>query len=305
MRLLYIGVCKENLEKYYPSYIKGEFLEGAFTEADLVNTVKLQNIDALMVDVIHLTFSKSLLQQLRGQVKMINFQYQSIDSLVDLEEARNCGIEVLSLPKDLYCNEVAEFAFAQMLCACKGMIQFDKSVRNGEWNQAVSTNFTLRGKTLGVVGFGMIGRRIVELCKGWGMNILVTRKNLTRNENVENVTFVNYSDLIENSNFIIFALPINNDTFHMFHESHIEKICKNSIIINVSRGNIVDEAAIYKSLRSGRLFRYCADVFSHEPVNHDHPLLRNEKTLLSPHIAWATEETLRKTFHVWFNQMGH
>ena len=74
MKLLYIGVCKENLEKYYPSYIKGEFLEGAFTEGELVNTIKIKNIDVLMIDVFHLTFSKYLLQQLKGQVKLINFQ---------------------------------------------------------------------------------------------------------------------------------------------------------------------------------------------------------------------------------------
>ncbi|SFL84827.1 2-hydroxyacid dehydrogenase [Nitrosomonas communis] len=304
MKLLYIGVCKENLEKYYPSYIKGEFLEGTFTEGELVNTIKIKNIDVLMIDVFHLTFSKYLLQQLKGQVKLINFQYQSIDSLIDLDEAKNCGIEVLSLPKDLYCNEVAEFAVTQLLCACKNMIQFDKSVKNGEWNQATSTNFTLRGKTLGVVGFGKIGRRIVELCNGWGMKILVTRKHLNKDEDIENVTFVNFPYLIENSHFIIFALPIKSDTFHMLNESHVEKICSNSIIVNISRGNIVDEIAIAKSLRSGKLHRYCADVFSHEPINIDHPLLKSEKTLLSPHIAWATEETLKKTFNVWFHQMA-
>ncbi len=304
MKLLYVGVCKENLDKYYPSYIKGEFLEGAFTEGELVNTIKLKNIDVLMIDVFHLTFSKSLLQQLKGQVKLINFQYQSIDSLIDLEEAKNCGIEVLSLPNDLYCNEVAEFAVAQLLCSCKSMIQFDKSVKNGEWNQASSTNLTLRGKTLGIVGFGKIGRRIVELCNGWGMKILVTRKHLNKNEDIENVTFVNFSYLIENSNFIIFALPIKSDTFHMFNESHIDKICSNSIIINISRGNIVDELAIAKSLRTGKLYRYCTDVFSHEPINKDHPFLKSEKTLLSPHIAWATEETLKKTFNVWFHQVA-
>jgi lactate dehydrogenase-like 2-hydroxyacid dehydrogenase len=302
MKLLYIGVCKENLEKYYPSYIKGEFLKDTFTDAELVDIVILKNINVLMVDVFNSTFTTSLLQQLKGRIKLINFLYQSIDSLIDLKEAENCGIEVKKLPDDIYCNEVAEFAVAQLLCACKGTIQFDRSIKNGEWNQAINTNFSLRGKTLGVVGFGNIGKCIVKLCENWGMNILVTRKHMNKNQYVPNVTFVDFSNLIENSNYIIFALPLNTDTFQMFNENHMEKLKKNSIIVNISRGNVVDENAIYESLRLGRLYKYCTDVFSQEPINKDHVLLNSDKTILSPHVAWATEETMKKTYSVWFSQ---
>ncbi len=77
---------------------------------------------------------------------------------------------------------------------------------------------------------------------------------------------------------------------------------KNSIIVNISRGNIVDENAIYEALRLGKLYRYCTDVFSQEPINKDHVLLNSDKTILSPHVAWATEETMKKTYSVWFNQ---
>ena len=302
MKLLYIGVCQENLEKYYPSYIKGEFLKDTFTDAELVEIVILKNINVLMVDVFNSTFTTSLLQQLKGHIKLINFLYQSIDSLIDLKEAENCGIKVKKLPDDIYCNEVAEFAVAQLLSACKGTIQFDKSIKNGEWNQAIHTNFSLRGKTLGIVGFGNIAKCIITLCENWGMNILVTRKHMNKNQYVPNVTFVDFSHLIEKSNYIIFALPINKDTFQMFNENHIQKLNKNSIIVNISRGNIVDENAIYEALKSGRLYKYCTDVFSQEPVNKDHVLLNSDKTILSPHIAWATEDTLEKTYSVWFNQ---
>lgn len=302
MKLLYIGVCKENLEKFYPSYIRGEFLKDTFTDAELLDVVRLKNINVLMVDVFNSTFTTSLLKQLKEHVKLINFLYQSIDSLIDLKEAENCGIEVKKLPDDIYCNEVAEFAVTQLLCACKGTIQFDQSIKNGNWNQAINTNFSLRGKTLGVVGFGHIGKRIVKLCENWGMNILVTRKHMGRNQYVSNVTFVDFSNLIKNSNYIIFALPLNKDTFQMFNENHVEKLNDNSIIVNISRGNVVDENAIYESLRSGRLYKYCTDVFSQEPISQDNVLLNSDKTILSPHVAWATEETLKKTYSVWFNQ---
>jgi lactate dehydrogenase-like 2-hydroxyacid dehydrogenase len=304
MKLLYIGVCKENLEKHYPSYINGEFFKDTFTDAELLDVVKLKNINVLMVDVFNSTFTTELLQQLNGSIKLINFLYQSIDSLIDLKEAENCGIKVKKLPDNIYCNEVAEFAVAQLLCACKGTIQFDKSIKKGEWNQAINTNFSLRGKTLGIVGFGNIAKCIIKLCENWGMNILVTRKHMNKNQYVPNVTFVDFSHLIEKSNYIILALPLNKDTVQMFNQNHMEKLNKNSIIVNISRGDIVDENAIYESLRAGRLYKYCTDVFSQEPINKDHVLLNSDKTILSPHIAWATEDTLEKTYSVWFNQTG-
>ena len=88
----------------------------------------------------------------------------------------------------------------------------------------------------------------------------------------------------------------------MFDESHIEKLRRHSIIVNISRGNVVDESAIYEALRVGKLYRYCTDVFSKEPINRDHVFLNSDKTILSPHVAWATEDTLKKTYGVWFDQ---
>ena len=120
MKLLYIGVCKENLEKYYPSYIKGDFLKDTYTEEELVDVVIRKNINVLMVDVFSSTFTVPLLEKLQGRIKLINCLYQSIDSLIDLKDADFCGIEVRKLPDNIYCNEVAEFAITQLLCACKG-----------------------------------------------------------------------------------------------------------------------------------------------------------------------------------------
>ncbi len=300
--LLYIGVCQENLERYYPSYPKGDFLEDTYTEDELVDVVIRRDINVLMVDVFGATFTGSLLQKLKGRIKLINCLYQSIDSLIDTKEAAFCGIEVRKLPDDVYCNEVAEFAVAQLLSACKGTIQFNESMKNGEWNQAVNTNFSVRGKTLGIVGFGHIGKRIVELFENWGMNIVVTRRRLNKQEYVPNVTFVDYSDLIEKSDYIIFAVPLNKDTFQMFNADHIERLKANSIMVNISRGNVVEEGAIYEALRLGKLYRYCSDVFSEEPINRDHVFVNSDRTILSPHVAWATEDTFKKAYGVWFNQ---
>lgn len=302
VKLLYIGVCKENLAKYYPDYIRGDFLTGTFTESDLVDVVVQKHITMLMVDVFHFSFTKSLLNRLKDTIQLINFSYQSIDSLIDLKAAEELQIAVKKLPDDIYCNEVAEFAVSQLLAACKGTVRFDQSVKNGGWNQALNTNISLTGKTLGVVGFGYIGKRIVSLFENWGMSILVARKHPEK-ERSSTVTFVDFTSLLEKSDFIIFALPITKDTFQMFNASHVPKLNKQSIMVNISRGDVVDEAAVNEALQSGRLYRYCTDVFSQEPVNGNHPFLQGHQTIVSPHVAWATQETLKKTYEIWFSQL--
>jgi phosphoglycerate dehydrogenase-like enzyme len=303
MNLLYIGVCKENLKRYYPAYHQGVFLDNNFTEDELLTLVHEQEINVLMVDVFSLTFTKPLLQRLKGRIRQINFLYQSIASLIDLEAAEQCGIKITKLPDNVYCNEVAEFSMAQLLCACKGTLQYDKSMRQGEWNQSASTNHSLHGKALGIVGFGNIGQRIVELCQNWGMKILVTKRDLTSQPSTPNVTWVEFNELLGQSDFIIFALPLSRTTYRMLNADNIHRLKKGAIVINVSRGDIVDEEVISAALSTGNLRKYCSDVFSHEPLVQDHPFATSEHTILSPHIAWVTEETLKRSFQLWFEQV--
>ncbi|SDT84457.1 2-hydroxyacid dehydrogenase [Desulfobacula phenolica] len=302
MNVLYIGVCKKNLELYYPSYIRGRFLDSPFTDDQLVATVKQHRINVLMVDVFHSSFNKCLLNRLKDHVRLINFSYQSIESLIDMQEAKRLGILVKKLPDDLYCNEVAEFAITQLLCACKGSFRFDRDIRNGEWNQAAHTNFSMNGKTLGIVGYGNIGKRIASLCKPWGMKILVTKKSRHMGPQPAGITIVDFPTLISQSDFIILAVPIKKDTYQMVDRVHIQKLKKNTIIVNISRGNIVDEKAIAEGLEKGNLYQYCTDVFSQEPIDKNHELVKSNKTILSPHIAWATDSSLKKTYDIWFGQ---
>ncbi|MGD9169655.1 MAG: D-isomer specific 2-hydroxyacid dehydrogenase family protein [Candidatus Thiodiazotropha sp.] len=304
MNLLYIGVCKENLKQYYPAYIPGVFLDKDFTEEELLTLVHEQDIDVLMVDVIPLRFTKALLQRLQGRIRQINFLYQSITSLIDVEAAQECGIKITKLPDEVYCNEVAEFSMTQLLCACKGILQYDRSMRHGEWNQAANTNRSLQGKTLGIVGFGNIGQRIAELSQNWGMKILVTKRDLTSHPSILNITWVEFNELLRQSDFVIFALPLCPTTYRMLNADNIDLLKDGAIVINVSRGDIVDEEAISAALSTGKLGTYCSDVFSREPLGQDHPFAASEHTILSPHVAWVTEETLRRSFQLWSEQVN-
>jgi phosphoglycerate dehydrogenase-like enzyme len=303
MKLLYIGVCRENLEKFYPEYIAGEFREGHITREELVETIEKDGIDVLMVDVFNFVFDSALLEELRGRVRQINFLYQSVSSLIDCDKAAECDIKITKLPDDVYCNEVAEFALAQLLCASKGLVQFDQSVRQGQWDQALTTNLTLRGKTLGVVGFGNIGRRIVELCGCWGMEILVVKRDLARHPSIANVSWVGIDQLLQESDCVVLAVPLTEETRQMLDEKTIQRMKRHAILINVSRGDLVDEEAVIAALKDGHLGYYCAHVFRQEPLPIGDPLSTCEKTILSPHVAWCTGETLRRSFELWSKQL--
>ncbi|WP_289022037.1 NAD(P)-dependent oxidoreductase [Desulfobacter postgatei] len=304
MNLLYIGVCKGNLEIYFPDYIKGVFIDGDVTHETLVAVIKEHGINVLMVDVFDFFFTADLLKKIKDDVRLINFSYQSIDSLVDLDAARDFGIMVKKLPRDIYCKEVAEFALAQLLCACKGSLIFDRDMRTGEWNQAAHTNLSMTGKTLGIVGYGNIGRHVATLCKTWGMDILVTKKNLdTTIEHLDpHFRFVDLSTLMNQSDFIVLAVPLTMETRYMVNLDCLAKLKPGSIMVNVSRGDIVDEKAVEHALNSGILYKYCTDVFSKEPVEKGHYFVNNPNTLLSPHVAWATKMSLKKTYDIWFGQ---
>ncbi len=304
MNLLYIGACRENLETYYPDYIKGIFIDGGVTHETLVAVIKEHGINVLMVDVLDFFFTADLLEKVKDDVRLINFSYQSIESLVDLDAARDFGIIVKKLPRDIYCKEVAEFALAQLLCACKGSLIFDRDMRTGVWNQAAHTNLSMTGKTLGIVGYGNIGRHVATLCQTWGMDILVTKKDLDTPP--EHMTpyyrFVDLSTLMAQSNFIVLAVPLTKETRYMVNQECLAKLKPGAIMVNVSRGDIVDEEAVTHALNSGVLYKYCTDVFSKEPVEKSHCFVNNPHTLLSPHVAWATKMSLKKTYDIWFGQ---
>jgi phosphoglycerate dehydrogenase-like enzyme len=303
MKILYVGVCKDNLERYYPNYLAGDFIELPFTAEALVERVWRDRVEVLMVDVTPIAFSRSLLRQLRGQVKHINFLYQSISSLIDVEDASRCGIRVTKLPNDVYCNEVAEFAVAQMLCASKGILEFDRSMRRGQWNQAATVCRSLVGKTLGVIGYGHIGKRIVELCGNFGMSILATRRNLGIDVEASNVELVMLPTLLERSDFIVLALPLTRNTYHLLNAKNLDRVKDQAVIVNVSRGDLVDEKTVLAALESGRLGGYCADVFASEPLDKQHPFASTARTILTPHVAWMTEETLARSFQLWSSQV--
>lgn len=205
----------------------------------------------------------------------------------DLNEMKRMGIRVGVIANY---NAVAEFTLTLMLAAIKNYPRLDAAVRRGEWARFPMRE--LSGKTVGLIGFGRIGRRVAELLAGFGVTLLVydpyTKPEVLAAQHAEGVAL---DELLERSDIVSLHLPSNAETYHFLDAGRIARMKDGAILINTARGALVEEAALVAALRSGKLFSAGIDVYEHEPVTPDTPILAVENTALAPHCSAITFET--------------
>ena len=220
-------------------------------------------------------------------------------NVVDVEYCREHGITVTNIP------EYATFATAQMTIALLLEIankagHHSDLVHEGVWTRGRDFCFwdgtltELYGKTLGLFGFGKIASRVSRIASALGMKVLACRRSEITEEMRKadpQVTFTDEETLWKESDVISFHCPLTPATTGLVNEKAISKMKDGVILINTSRGPVLDEAAVAKALKSGKVAALGADVVSIEPIREDNPLLTSPNTYLTPHIAWAPKET--------------
>lgn len=210
---------------------------------------------------------------------------------VDLKAAGEAGIYVCNSPcYGVY--DVAEYAMALMLACCKHIPLADKCTREGAWSPLATGKVRrLTKKTLGLVGFGRIARKVAERSAAFEMDILVYDPYVTEEDaKAAGVKKVELSELIASSDFISLHSPLNDDTFHMFSDDEFKLMKKDAVLVNTGRGGLVDEKALIKALQEGEIGGAALDVLEQEPVAEDNPLLKMNNVVLSPHVAWNSFE---------------
>ncbi|MBR3056542.1 MAG: D-2-hydroxyacid dehydrogenase [Clostridiales bacterium] len=227
-------------------------------------------------------------------------------NVVDIEYAHEHGITVTNIP------EYATFATAQMTIAlileiCNKVGHHSDLVHDGTWTKNRDFCFwdgsltELYGKTLGLFGFGKIASRVSKIASALGMHVLACRRSeVTKamREADPQVTFVDADTLFAESDIISFHCPLTADTKGLVTGSVIAEMKDGVILINTSRGPVLDEAAVASALISGKIAALGADVVSIEPIKGDNPLLTAPNTYLTPHIAWAPFETRKRLMKV-------
>ena len=210
---------------------------------------------------------------------------------IDLEAAKSWGIPV-AIAGGAIADSVADMAMALLLAAARQIPQGDVSAKKGEWKRFVGPE--LRGKTLGIVGLGQIGKGVCRRAKGFGMNVVAT--DAYEDEHFAaswGVRYLPLSDLLAKSDFVSLHAPVTPETQGLIGRAELEAMKPTAFLINTSRGELVDESALHEALRTGIIAGAASDVFHKEPPG-DNPLLKLDNFIAAPHSAGQTPEGLRR-----------
>ncbi len=211
---------------------------------------------------------------------------------IDVQAATEAGIAVINVPS--YCeDEVADHTMAMLLAWVRKIPHYAVQVRQGVWDWKTGRPiYRLRGQVLGLLGFGKIARQVAVRAKGFGLHVIAHDPYLPsevfKEAGVENVTF---EHLLSRSDFLSIHVPLNETTYHMMDAKALSRMKSTACLINTSRGGVIDELALISALQEGRLAGACLDVTDPEPPKADHPLRSLPQVLLSPHVAWYSEES--------------
>ena len=205
----------------------------------------------------------------------------------DLEAMKRRGIAVGVISNN---NSVAEFTVALILGIMKNLCLFDDAVRQGKWSRF--TMRELKDKTVGIVGFGRIGRRLAQLLQGFDVKILAYDPYMNAETAAQaKVTPVSLDELLAESDVVSLHLPATPQTHHLINRDTIAKMKDGAYLVNTSRGVLIDETALKEALEAGKLAGAALDVFEREPITEDLPLNELDNILLAPHVAALSVET--------------
>ncbi|MEH7237055.1 2-hydroxyacid dehydrogenase [Bacillus sp. JJ1562] len=213
---------------------------------------------------------------------------------IDVEYANQKGIAVCNTP-DVLTDTTADLTFALLLATARRVVEAAEFVKNGEWKSwspLLLAGHDVHHKTIGIVGMGKIGEVVAKRATGFEMDILY--HNRSRNVAAEErlgCSYATLDELMETSDFIVCLAPLTEETRGLFNQESFKKMKKSAVFINVSRGPVVDEDALYHAIVEGEIAAAGLDVFEKEPVDARHPLLNLPNVVALPHIGSSSTET--------------
>ncbi len=215
-------------------------------------------------------------------------------NVVDCQAAKNRGIPVCNVP-DYGTSAVSQFAMALLLEICHQIGHHDRLVHQGAWTACPSFCFwdtpqmELAGKTMGILGYGRIGQATGNIARAFGMNVLACGH---RGETGD--SYVSFDELLERSDVISIHCPLTGQTEGIINAEALSKMKDGAILINTSRGAILDEQAVQDALTGGKLRYAAVDVACQEPIPASSPLLSAPNCIITPHMAWAPLESRQR-----------
>ena len=261
-------------------------------QAILTHIVGMDGLLCLLTDQI----DAGIMDAAGPELKVISSFSVGIDN-VDVAAASARGIPVGNTPGVLT-DATADMAFALLLAAGRRIVEGAQGVRMGRWKTwgpASMLGADLAGATLGIVGFGRIGRAVARRAGGFGMRIIFSDPSQVTPEPGVNAAQVDLDTLLREADFISLHVPLTDETRGLINADTLGRMKSTAVLVNTSRGPVVDQQALYEALFSKRIFAAALDVTVPEPLPVDHPLLTLENCLIVPHIAsasWRTRERM-------------
>ena len=222
-------------------------------------------------------------------LKMISVAFTGVDHIPAV-----CNVKgILVCNAQGYCTDaVAELTFGLILAVYRNILPCHARTAAGQTKDGL-VGFEVAGKTIGIVGTGAIGIRVAELAKAFGCKLLGYSRSERKEAKDVGIEYCSLDDLMKRADIITLHTPLTAETKHLISKEKIALMKENAILVNVARGGVVDSAALAAALNSGKIAGAGMDVFETEPpVNTDHPLLHSKNTVLTPHVAFATHESM-------------
>lgn len=244
--------------------------------------------NADIIAIGNLPFPREILEKCEN-VKMLAVAFTGLDH-VDLKYCEERGIKVQNCA-GYATTAVAELTFGLLLDLCRNIGKCDTAARNGG-TKAGLIGFELEGRTMGIVGTGAIGARVAKLAAAFGMDVIAYSRTPGK---VAGVRYVSLEELLAQADVVSLHVPLTDETRGMIGAEELALMKKTAVLVNTARGPVVDTKALADALNSGRIAGAAIDVFDKEPpLDADEPLINAKNTVVTPHVAFATDESMIK-----------
>jgi len=282
--LLTDNMCKEAVA-VFAAYPDIEIVcEGTLDSTELVR--RLPDFDAVIV-----RSPTKLTREVLAAGKKLKFIGRAgvgVDN-IDVEAATALGIAVLYVPAGNTIS-TAEHTVGLILAVARRIPEADRSIRARRWDRGVLDGVELHGKTLGIIGLGRVGREVARRMLGFSMRVIASDPNVSDEQGArDEVTMVDLDTLLRESHVISIHVVLTRETTGLISDAQIAAMRCGVLLVNCSRGGVVDEDAVTRGLESGKLAAVALDVFTHEPPG-DHPLFLHPRSVFTPHLGATTPE---------------
>lgn len=293
-----LGCSKDLVEKNAARLREQGHSFATFAKTADLETLKKEVADADVIMLANMHLPKEALSAAK-KAKFIDVAFTGVDH-IPMNDARERGIAVSNASG--YANDaVAELCVSLMIQLLRDLDKAEKRVREGGTKQGLHARL-IKGKTVGVIGAGAIGKTLAALCKAFGARVIAHNRHAVHDPAID--ASVSLEDLLKESDIISIHCPLTPETKGMIGAEQLRAMKDTAILINAGRGQVVDNAALAKALNEDVIAGAACDVFDMEPpLPADYPLLHSKNTILTPHLGFYSQEALERRAQIVFDNL--